>query len=30
MLYVARAFHAVAWRLIRLHAEPLGVPPRGA
>jgi DNA helicase II / ATP-dependent DNA helicase PcrA len=21
-------FHAVAWRLVRLHAEPLGLPPR--
>jgi DNA helicase-2/ATP-dependent DNA helicase PcrA len=25
---VAGTFHAVAWRLIRLYAEPLGLPPR--
>jgi hypothetical protein len=25
---VAGTFHAVAWRLVRLHAEPLGLPSR--
>lgn len=25
---VGGTFHSVAWRLIRLHAEPLGLPPR--
>ena len=25
---VAGTFHSVAWRLIRLYAEPLGLPPR--
>src|SRR5436309_12825164 len=25
---VGGTFHAVAWRLIRLYAEPLGLPPR--
>jgi DNA helicase-2/ATP-dependent DNA helicase PcrA len=25
---VAGTFHAVAWRLVRLYAEPLGLPPR--
>lgn len=25
---VGGTFHSVAWRLVRLHAEPLGLPPR--
>src|SRR6266498_3171716 len=25
---VAGTFHAIGWRLVRLHAEPLGLPPR--
>src|SRR4029453_4396071 len=25
---VGGTFHAVAWRLVRLYAEPLGLPPR--
>jgi DNA helicase II / ATP-dependent DNA helicase PcrA len=25
---VGGTFHSVAWRMVRLHAEPLGLPPR--